>query len=456
MATAEAQAGAKSAAGKPAKVERPPGGGRSWSGFLFLLPALLALGAFVVYPTIDTFAQSFQADDTRAFVGLDNYQEIVENARIRTAVVNTAIWVVIAPVLITGLGLVVAVLTERVSYSGAIKTILFMPMAISALAVGVIWRGVYEPDPSIGMANAALGKVSDTVNAPGSYPDATIPPQAPLEKGEGGAINTKETFNAGEVGLIGVVGIPEPAGATEASASPDAGEGETAVLVWRDFSPEGGKVGQVDPKELAMEDAQVALLDENGEQVATATTDDNGVATFSDAGDGPFTASLTAENFDRGFTGVDWLGPKEVTPLGYPHLVTLAIIFAFIWMQVGFAIVVIGSGLSALPRDLLEAARVDGATEGQVFRHITFPLLRPVLVVVFVTLTINVLKIFDIVYVLAPVAVQDEANVIALEMWKSSFAARQFGVGAAVAVLLFLLVIPIMIFNLRRFRRENA
>jgi alpha-glucoside transport system permease protein len=144
-----------------------------------------------------------------------------------------------------------------------------------------------------------------------------------------------------------------------------------------------------------------------------------------------------------------------MTPLGYPHLVTLSLIFAFMWMQLGFAIVVIGSGLSALPRDLLEAARVDGATEGQVFRHITFPLLRPVLVVVFVTLTINVLKIFDIVYVLAPQAVQDEANVIALEMWKSSFAARQYGVGAAVAVLLFVLVIPIMFFNLRRFRREN-
>ena len=456
MATAEAQAGAKSAAGRPAKIERPPGGGRSWAGFFFLLPALLALGAFVVYPTIDTFAQSFQADDTRAWIGLDNYQEIVESARIRTAVINTAIWVVIAPVLITGLGLIVAVLTERVSYSGAIKTILFMPMAISALAVGVIWRGVYDPDPAIGLANAAVGKAADTVDAPGHYPDATVPPEAPLVQEKSGAITTRETFSAGEVAQIGVVGIPEPTGAQEATVSPDVGEGNAAVLVWRDFSPTGGKTGQVDPKELALADANVALLDENGDQIATATTDDNGIATFDDVGDGEFKASLTTENFDRGFTGVDWLGSKEMTPLGYPHLVTLAIIFAFIWMQLGFAIVVIGSGLSALPRDLLEAARVDGATEGQVFRHITFPLLRPVLIVVFVTLTINVLKIFDIVYVLAPVAVQDEANVIALEMWKSSFAARQFGVGAAVAVLLFLLVLPVMFFNLRRFRREGS
>lgn len=456
MATAEAQVGAKPAAGKPAKADRPPGGGRSGAGFFFLLPALLALGAFVVYPTLDTFAQSFQADDTRAFVGLDNYQAIVESARIRTAVINTAIWVVIAPVLITGLGLIVAVLTERVSYAGAIKTILFMPMAISALAVGVIWRGVYDPDPGIGLANAAVGNVAEAVDEPGSYPDAAVPPEGQLVKEKSGAITTKDSFSAGDVALVGVVGIPEPAGAVEASPSPEVGEEDVAVLVWRDFSPTGGKTGEVDPKELALADASVALVDGSGEQVQTAETDANGVATFSDVGEGSFKASMTAENFDRGYTGVDWLGSKEVTPLGYPHLVTLAIIFAFIWMQLGFAIVVIGSGLSALPRDLLEAARVDGAKESQVFRHITFPLLRPVLVVVFVTLTINVLKIFDIVYVLAPVAVQDEANVIALEMWKSSFAAREFGVGAAVAVLLFLLVIPIMIFNLRRFRRENA
>jgi alpha-glucoside transport system permease protein len=453
MATAEAQAGAKTAAGRRAKIERPPGGGRRWAGLPFLLPALAALGALVVYPSLDTIFQSFQADDTRAFVGLDNYQEILNSPRIRTAVVNTAIWVVIAPALITGLGLVIAVLTERVTYSGAIKTILFMPMAISALAVGVIWRGVYDSDPDIGVANAALAEAANVVDPPGKYPGATIPPGAPLEK-VGQAIATRNTIGPGEVGHLGVVGLSEPAGAADAT-EPDVSEGEIAVVAWRDFSPEGGKTGQVDPNELALAGASIQLVDRSGNVAASATTDESGVATFSDVGEGPFQAQLAASNFQSGFGGIEWLGNKEVLGLEYPTLVTLAIIFAFVWMQVGFAIVVIGSGLSALPRDLLEAARVDGATEGQVFRHITFPLLRPVLVVVFVTLTINVLKIFDIVYVLAPVQVQDEANVIALEMWKSSFAARQFGVGAAVAVLLFLLVVPVMFFNLRRFRRES-
>jgi alpha-glucoside transport system permease protein len=455
MGASGSQLGAKTAAGKPAKIERPPGGGRSWVALAFLLPALLALGALVIYPTIDTIAQSFQADNTRAFIGLDNYQAIVEDARIRTAIVNTAIWVVIAPMLITGLGLVIAVLTERVTYSGAIKTVLFMPMAISALAVGVIWRSVYDPRPEIGLANSVIGVAAEAIKEPGKYPGAQPPPQSQVEEGPEGSIVTRNEVGPGETALLGVVGILEPPEAGEAQEPQDVGENDIAVLAWRDFSPQGGKPGQVDPQELGLPEAQIALLDQDGNEVATATADQNGVATFSDVGEGPFKAALTRDNFRTGFEGVEWLGAKEMTPLGYPHLVTLSLIFAFMWMQLGFAIVVIGSGLSALPRDLLEAARVDGATEGQVFRHITFPLLRPVLVVVFVTLTINVLKIFDIVYVLAPQAVQDEANVIALEMWKSSFAARQYGVGAAVAVLLFVLVIPIMFFNLRRFRREN-
>lgn len=99
--------------------------------------------------------------------------------------------------------------------------------------------------------------------------------------------------------------------------------------------------------------------------------------------------------------------------------------------------------------------RADGANEWQTFRHVTLPLLAPVLGVVFVTLIINVLKLFDIVFVMAPGSVQDEANVIALDMYKTSFTAFRYGLGSAIAVLLFLLVIPVMIMNIRRFRREG-
>jgi alpha-glucoside transport system permease protein len=117
--------------------------------------------------------------------------------------------------------------------------------------------------------------------------------------------------------------------------------------------------------------------------------------------------------------------------------------------------VVVGAGLAAIPRDVLEAARTDGSTEWQVFRRVTVPLLAPVLSVVFITMLINVLKVFDIVLSVAPPSVQANANVIALAMWRTSFGGvNDFGLGSAIAVFLFLLVIPVLALNIRRFRRE--
>jgi len=114
------------------------------------------------------------------------------------------------------------------------------------------------------------------------------------------------------------------------------------------------------------------------------------------------------------------------------------------------------TGLAAMPRDVLEAARTDGANEWQTFRRVTVPLLMPVLSVVFVTMIINVLKVFDIVYALAPESEYAKANVIALAMYFTAFqGAGNFGVGSAIAVFLFLLVIPVLALNIRRFKREG-
>ena len=105
--------------------------------------------------------------------------------------------------------------------------------------------------------------------------------------------------------------------------------------------------------------------------------------------------------------------------------------------------VVIGAGLAAIPREVLEAARTDGATEWQVFRRITVPMLAPVLCVVFITMLINVLKVFDIVISIAPGSTQSDAAVIAVQMWRQSFGGvNDFGLGSAIAVFLFLLVDP--------------
>ena len=157
-------------------------------------------------------------------------------------------------------------------------------------------------------------------------------------------------------------------------------------------------------------------------------------------------AAISADMFRPPFGGISWLGPKLITP---------AVMIAYIWVWAGFAMVVIGAGLAAIPRDVLEASRTDGATEWQVFRRVTVPLLAPVLSVVFITMLINVLKVFDIILSVAPGSTQSDASVIALVMWRTSFGGvNDFGLGSAIAVFLFVLVIPILLLNVRRFRRE--
>ena len=119
------------------------------------------------------------------------------------------------------------------------------------------------------------------------------------------------------------------------------------------------------------------------------------------------------------------------------------------------SILIISNSLRDVPRELFEAMDIDGSTEWQVFRRVTIPLLAPVLSVVFITMLINVLKVFDIVLAVAPASVQAQSNVIALAMWRTSFGGvNDFGLGSAIAVFLFLLVIPVLALNIRRFRRE--
>ena len=446
MAASAAEVRSGAGYGSKIRIEPPPGAAKRWIAFAFLAPALIFLGALVVYPTLDTIGQSLR-DNAGNFVGIDNYKDVAETPRIRTAIKNTFIWVASAPIIITGLGLVFAILTERIRYATAIKIIVFMPMAISFLATGVIWRVMYDPDANKGFVNATVGVAADAIDPPGLYPSAVIPPDAPLRQ-DGRAIAHTDSFQAGATAQIGLTAIAEGDMPPEAvqGAVPEAPADGLGVVVWRDFKPGGGTVGELEDGELGLPGAAVEIVDGDGAIVASATTGPAGSVTFPGLGDGSFTPRVAASTFASSFGGVEWLGPNLVTP---------AIIAAFSWMWAGFAVVVIGAGLAALPRDVLEAARVDGANEWQTFRYVTLPLLAPVLGVVFVTMVINVLKIFDIVLVTAPGSTQDEANVIALEMYKTTFSGRQYGVGSAVAVLLFVLVIPVMILNIRRFRRDG-
>ena len=435
------------------EVDRPPGGARRGMALAFMAPALLLLGAFVIYPSIDTLFQSVQESDgtyiwERSFAGFDNYAAMTDNREIRTAIKNNAIWVATAPAIITGLGLIFAILTERVRYSTAIKIIVFMPMAISFLATGVIWRVMYDPDPKLGFLNGAIKSVVDVASPPGSIPEAVPPPNTNLSKTKGGSVISSDEYQPGDTALLGLTAIAEgsvPEDAIQA-AEPDVPGDAVGAVVWRDFKPGGGEAGVVEEGELGLPGIEVQLLGPDGSIVGTAITEPDGSLMFADVGEGPFNAQVSSSNFEKGFTGISWFKESLVTP---------AIIGAFCWMWAGFAVVVIGAGLAALPRDVLEAARVDGATEWQTFRHVTLPLLAPVLGVVFVTMVINVLKIFDIVLITAPGSVQDDANVIALEMYRTAFTSRLYGLGSAIAVLLFILVIPIMFLNIRRFRRTS-
>ena len=160
-------------AGAPRPTKGRVLGTRPWVAALFLLPALVLLGALVLYPILWSIARSlYGIDDFAHFVGLRNYGSIFTSGTILTALRNNAIWVVVAPTITTALGLIFAVLTERVRWGTAFKLVIFMPMAISMLAAGIIFRLVYDQDPNKGVANAVVVGVHDTFAKASVYPGA--------------------------------------------------------------------------------------------------------------------------------------------------------------------------------------------------------------------------------------------------------------------------------------------
>ncbi|WP_405644799.1 carbohydrate ABC transporter permease [Streptomyces uncialis] len=414
---------------------------------LFLLPAVVLLGALVVYPIGYSLIRSFVSDTGGGFAGIDNYRELFTDDGIRTAFRNNVIWIVLAPTLATALGLIFAVLTERVSWGTAFKLVVFMPMAISMLAAGIIFRLVYDQDPDRGVANAVWVGVHDTFAESSAFPKAHPGRDSPLRAAGGGAFVTKDPVRVGEPVVLPLVGVaPDlmPDGAKAAKAA-SADPGKVTGTTWQDFTRGKGvgTLGGVDSAELGYPGMRIEAV-RDGTVVERTTAAADGTFTLSEKADGAL-LRLPEANFREAYNGVDWLGPGLVTP---------AVIVSYIWMWAGFAMVLIAAGLASVPRELMEAARVDGANEWQVFRRITVPLLAPVLAVVLVTLMINVLKIFDLVYIIAPGSSQDDANVLALQLYRSAFSDGRPGVASAISVLLLLLVIPVMLFNIRRLRRE--
>ena len=282
------------------------------------LPGVLLL-VFLLYPTIYTIALSFNRGRRGEFtqwVGFDNYISLTKDPSFLNlgtfppsgAIWNNVLWAGFYPGLVIFLGLIVAVLASRVRYESLIKAVVFLPMAIAATALAIIWNFVYAPDPNIGLLNAILD---------------------------------------------------------------------------------------------------------------------------------PFTER-----------GISWLGN--------PSLVNAALIAAGIWGSVGFATVILSAALKSIPSEILEAARVDGANERHIFFRIIVPMVSLPMSVLAVTLLVNVIKLFDLIYVMTTGGPGTSSRVIAFTMYQESIPGGQYGKGAAISVVMLLLLVPIMIYNVRRFRSSRV
>lgn len=280
---------------------------RPW---LWIGPAVVLLTFYLVYPTLNTVYLSLLNAKSTEFIGLTNYVYALTNHDMLLAMRNNILWLVFFTGFTVSFGLLIAVLTDRVPYEAVAKALIFLPMAISSVAAGVIWRFMYDYRP------------------PGQ-------PQT-------------GTLNA----LVSAV-----------SAKPQ-----------------------------------------------------------------PWLIQQPSNN--------------------------AALIFVGVWMTAGFAMVILSAGLKGLSDEILEAARVDGANEWNLFWRIKVPMLSSTIAVVTTTTIITALKTFDIVYVMTNG--NYNTDVVARLMYQELFNVRDYGRASAIAVVLLVAIVPIMIINIRRFREQEA
>lgn len=150
--------------------------------------------------------------------------------------------------------------------------------------------------------------------------------------------------------------------------------------------------------------------------------------------------------------GIGDIGPLAL--LGNPDTVNWAVIAVGVWGSVGFATVILSAAIKGISSEVLEAARMDGANETQIFWRVIVPMVSLPISVVAVTLVVNVIKLFDLIYVMTGGGPGAASRVIAFSMYRDAFEGGLYGYGAAIAVVMLALLIPIMAFNVKRFRTE--
>jgi alpha-glucoside transport system permease protein len=278
---------------------------------IFLAPALVLLFVGLVGPTIRTFTLSLQNSNSDKYVGFKNYDWAFTDPNIRKVLYTTALWIIVAPIAATALGLTLALLIDRMRRESIPKSVIFMPMAISFVGASIIWKFVYD------------------------YREPGQP----------------------QIGLL------------------------SQICMW---------LGWDDPP--------------------------------------------------------NWLLTQPLN--------SFLLMVIMIWVQTGFAMVVLSAAIKAIPSDIIEAASLDGASGWRLFRTVTIPMIRPTLVVVLTTIMIAVLKIFDIVR--TTTGGNFGTQVLANEMYSQSFVQFDVGRGSALAVILFVGVIPLMIYNVTQLRKERA
>lgn len=337
---------------------------------MYLAPTLALLGAFLVYPTINTIYLSFFDRNSKTFIGVDNYASVFTDSIILTAFRNNLLWLVVFTTSTVFLGLVFAVLFDRVRYERVTKSIIFLPMAISFVGAGVIWKFVYAFKPAhveqIGLLNALFMGLKGMANHPFWHPF-----------------------------LLAVLFL-----ATAASLV------FIALALFKRISHFG-------PLVVSIAFALLALYILN----------------------------------QADFTPQGWLIKR-------PWINNLALIAVGVWIWTGFCMVILSAAYKGIPQEIKEAARIDGADEWQAFWRVTIPMMKSTIAVVATTMVINVLKVFDIVYVMT--GGQFSTEVIANRMWVEMFTNRNFGRSSAIAVILMIAVVPVMIANIRRFQEQEA
>ncbi|WP_299704072.1 sugar ABC transporter permease [uncultured Tateyamaria sp.] len=358
---------------------------RPW---LFLFPAMFALGLYLAYPVFETLRLSLtDRDQGGAFVGLANYNQMMGEPKFWEALRNNLLWLIVVPAASTAFGLLAAQLTDRIKWGSAAKSLIFMPMAISFVGAGVIFKLVYEARPA--------------------------------DQNQIGVLNSVWLQFEGGIGSFLFLQVL-PAIMLLAFAAIVAYVGWIFVRPIAESKQRGGGAGYV-PLRLFVGVAALYL-------VYLSLTSLVGIFTF------------------------DYPYGQPQTWLTIPFWNSFLLMVVLIWIQTGFAMVILSAALRGIPEETVEAAIVDGANPFQIFFKIKVPQIMGTIVVVWTTITITVLKVFDIVF--AMTNGQWETQVLANYMFDKLFRANDWGVGSASAIIIMIMVSPILVWNVYNARKE--